>query len=119
MFLLKARGEPFAVIQAIKSLKPKAGIFLGFGKCPHSRTYEIGDVIVAEAITRKNPKLGKLEGLTCSECLINVFENGKYGWNPPKYRKQAVHVGKVFQMGDFTKNKRATAVAVRTSSLGG
>ena len=49
VFLLKARGEPFAVIQTIKSLKPKPGIFLGFGKCPHSRTYEIGDVIVAEA----------------------------------------------------------------------
>ena len=119
VFLLKARGEPFAVIQAVKSLKPKAGIFLGFGKCPHSRTYEIGDVIVAEAIARKKPKLGKLESLASSECLINVFENGKYGWKPPKYRKQAVHVGKVFQMGDFTKNERATAVAVRTSSLGG
>ena len=75
VFLLKARGEPFAVIQAIKSLKPKAGIFLGFGKCPHSRPYEIGDVIVSEAIARKNPKLGKLESLACSECLINVFEN--------------------------------------------
>ena len=107
------------IIQASKSLKPKAGIFLGFGKCPHSRTYEIGDVIVADTIARKNPKLGKLESLACSECLINVFENGKYGWTPPKYRKQAVHVGKVFQMGDFTKNERATAVAVRTSSLGG
>ena len=80
VFLLKARGKPFAVIQAIESLKPKAGIFLGFGKCPHSRPYEIGDVIVADAIARKNPKLGKLESLTCrrcSECLINVFENGK------------------------------------------
>ena len=119
VFLLKARGEPFAVIQAIKSLKPKAGIFLGFGKCPHSRTYEIGDVIVAEAIARKNPKFGKLESLACSECLINVFKNGKYGWKASKYRKQAVHVVKVFQMGDFTKNERAIAVAVRTSSLGG
>ena len=119
VFLLKARGEPFAIIQASKSLKPKAGIFLGFGKCPHNRPYEIGDVIVAEAIARKNPKLGKLESLACSECLINVFENGKYGWKPPKYRKQAVHVGKVFQMGDFTKNERAIAVTVRTSSLGG
>ena len=79
VFLLKARGEPFAVIQASKSLKPKPGIFLGFGKCPHSRPYEVGDVIVAEAIARKNPKLGKLESLACSECLINVFENGKYG----------------------------------------
>ena len=39
VFLLKARGEPSAVVQAIKSLKPKAGIFLGFGKCPHSRPY--------------------------------------------------------------------------------
>ena len=95
VFLLKARGEPFAVIQASKSLKPKAGIFRGFGKCPHSRTYEIGDVIVADTIARKNPKLGKLESLACSECLINVFENGKYGWKPPKY-------GKVFQMRDFT-----------------
>ena len=38
VFLLIARGESFAVIQASKSLKPKAGIFLGFGKCPHSRT---------------------------------------------------------------------------------
>ena len=118
VFLLKARGEPSAVVQAIKSLKPKAGIFLGFGKCPHSRTYEIGDVIVAEAIARKNPKLGKLESLACSECLINVFENGKYGWTPPKYRKQAVHVGKVFQMGDFTKNEKTSAVAVKTSRLG-
>ncbi|KAM7445145.1 hypothetical protein ABFA07_006287 [Porites harrisoni] len=117
VFLLKARGEPSAVVQAIKSLKPKAGIFLGFGKCPHNRPYEIGDVIVAEAIARKNPKFGKLENLACSECLINVFENGKYGWKPPKYRKQAVHVGKVFQMGDFTKNEKTSAVAVKTSRL--
>ena len=79
VFLLKAQGEPSAVVQAIKSLKPKAGIFLRFGKCPYDRPYEIGDVIVAEAIVRKNPKLGKLESLACSECLINVFENGKYG----------------------------------------
>ena len=60
VLLLKARGELSAVVQAIKSLKPKAGIFLGFGKCPYSRPYEIGDVIVAEAIARKNPKPGKL-----------------------------------------------------------
>ena len=118
VFLLKAQGEPSAVVQAIKSLKPKAGIFLGFGKCPYSRPYEIGDVIVAEAIARKNPKLGKIESLACSECLINVFENGKYGRTPPKYRKQAVHVGKVFQKGYFTKNKKTSAVAVRTSRLG-
>ena len=118
VFLLKAQGEPSAVVQAIKSLKPKPGIFLGFGKCPYSRPYEIGDVIVAEAIARKNPKLGKRESLACSECLINVFENGKYGWTPPKYRKQAVHVDKVFQKGYFTKNEKTSAVAVRTSSLG-
>ena len=101
VFLLKAQGEPSAVVQVIKSLKPKAGIFLGFGKCPYSRPYEIGDVIVAEAIARKNPKLGKRESLACSECWIDVFENGKYGWTPPKYRKQAVHVGKVFHKGYF------------------
>ena len=76
-------------------------------------------MIVAETIARKNPKLGKLESLACSECLINVLKNGKYGWKPPKYLKQAVHVVRVFQMGDFTKNERAIAVAVRTSSLGG
>ena len=118
VFLLKAQGEPSAVVQAIKSLKTKAGIFLGFGKCPYSRPYEIADVIVAEAIVRKNPKLGKLESLACSECLINVFENGKCGRTPPKYRKQAVHVCKVFQKGYFTKNEKTSAVAVRTSSLG-
>ena len=60
VFLLKARDEPSPVVQAIKSLKPKAGIFLGFGKCLYSRPYEIGDVIEAEAIARKNPKLGNL-----------------------------------------------------------
>ena len=103
VFLLKARGEPSAVVQAIKSLKPKAGIFLGFGKCPHSRPYEIGDVIVAEAIARKNPKLGKLESLACSECLINVFENGKYGWTPPKYRKQACPCWQSISDGRFHK----------------
>ena len=118
VFLLKARGEQSPVVQAIKSLKPKAGIFLDFGKCPYSRPYEIGDVIVAEAIARKNPKLGKLESLACSECLINVFENGKYGWTPPKYRKQVVHVGKVFQKGDFTNNEKTSAVTVRPSRLG-
>ena len=118
VFLLEAQGEPSAVVQAIKSLKPKAGIFLGFGKCPYSRPYEIGEVIVAEAIARKNHKLGKLESLACSECLINVFENGKYDWTPPKYRKQAVHVGKVFQKGCFTKNEKTSEEAVRTSSLG-
>ena len=75
-------------------------------------------MIVAEAIARKNPKLGKLESLACSECLINVFENGKYGWKPLKYRKQEVHVGKVFQKGDFIKNEKTSAVAVRTTSLG-
>ena len=75
-------------------------------------------MIVAEAIARKNPKLGKLESLACSECLINVLENGKYGWKPLKYRKQEVHVGKVFQKGDFIKNEKTSAVAVRTTSLG-
>ena len=73
---------------------------------------------MAEAIARKNPKLGKLESLACSECLINVFENGRYGRTLPKYRKQAVHVGKVFQKGDFTKNEETSAVVVRTSSQG-
>lgn len=116
VFLLKCRG-PGAVIQVIKSLKPRAGIFMGFSKSLQSRPYEIGDVIVAEAVLRKDTKQGKLERHPCSECLINVFDNGKYGWVPPKYRKQAVHVGKVLQMGDVTKYEK-TAVAVKTTSLG-
>ena len=117
VFLLKSRG-PLAVTQTIKTLKPKAGIFLGFAKSLQSRPHEIGDVIVAEAVLRKNSKHGKLESLACSECLTNVFDNGKYGWTPPKYRKQAVHVGKVLQVGDFTKNEKASAVALKTTSLG-
>ena len=47
-----------------------------------------------------------------------MFENDLYGWTPPKYHKQAVHVGNVFQKGDFTKNEKTSAVAVRTSRLG-
>lgn len=117
VFLLKCRGSG-AVIQTIKTLKPKAGIFLGFAKSLLSRPHEIGDVIVAEAVLRKDPKQGKFESHACSECLINVFENGKYGWAPPKYRKQAVHVGKVLQMGDVTKNEKTKAVAEKTTSLG-
>ena len=117
VFLLKCRG-PGAVIQTIKTLKPKAGIFLGFGKSLVSRPYDIGDVIITEAVLRKDSRQGKLESYACSECLINVFENGKYGWVPPKYRKQAVHVGKVLQMGYVTKNEKTKAVAVKTTSLG-
>ena len=123
VFLLKPRS-PVAVSQSVKTLKPKAGIFLGFCKSLHSRPseqsrpYEIGDVIVAEAVLRKDSKHGKLETHACSECLTSVFENGKYGWAPPKYRKQLVHVGKVLQMGDVTKNERASAVVVKTTSLG-
>ena len=117
VFLLKCRGRG-AVIQTIKTLKPKAGIFLGFGKSLVNRPYEIGDVIIAEAVLRKESRQGKLESYACSECLINVFENGKYGWVPPKYRKQAVHVGKVLQMENVTKNEKTKAVAVKTSSLG-
>ncbi|KAJ7378089.1 hypothetical protein OS493_024752 [Desmophyllum pertusum] len=90
---------------------------MGFSKSLQSRPYEIGDVIVAEAVLRKDTKQGKLERHPCSECLINVFDNGKYGWVPPKYRKQAVHVGKVLQMGDVTKNEKTSAVAVKTTSL--
>ncbi|XP_078350746.1 uncharacterized protein LOC144635519 [Oculina patagonica] len=116
VFLLKCRGSG-AVIQTIKTLKPKAGIFLGFAKSLLSRPHEIGDVIIAEAILRKDSKQGKLESHACSECLINVFENGKYGWTPPKYRKQTVHVGKVLQMGDVMKNEKTKAVAVKTTSL--
>lgn len=117
VFLLKCRG-PGAVIQTIKTLKPKAGIFLGFGKSLVSRPYEIGDVIITEAVLRKDSRQGKLESYACSECLINVFDNGKYGWVPPKYRKQAVHVGKVLQMGYVTKNEKTKALAVKTTSLG-
>lgn len=117
VFLLRCRG-PGAVIQTIKTLKPKAGIFLGFGKSLVSRPYEIGDVIITEAVLRKDSRQGKLESYACSECLINVFDNGKYGWVPPKYRKQAVHVGKVLQMGYVTKNEKTKALAVKTTSLG-
>ena len=117
VFLLKFRG-PGAVVQTIKKLKPRAGIFLGFAKSLVNRPHEIGDIIVAEAVLRRDTKQEKLESYGCSECLISVFENGKYGWTPPKYRKQAVHVGKILQMGDFAKNEKASAVAVKTSSLG-
>lgn len=116
VFLLKCRG-PGAVVQTIKKLKPRAGIFLGFAKSLVNRPHEIGDIIVAEAVLRRDTKQEKLESYGCSECLISVFENGKYGWTPPKYRKQAVHVGKILQMGDFAKNEKASAVAVKTSSL--
>lgn len=118
VFLLRCRG-PGAVIQTIKTLRPKAGIFLGFAKSLLSRPHEIGDVIIAGEVLRKDSRQGKLESHACSECLINVFENGKYGWSPPKYRKQAVHVGKVLQMGaDVTKNEKTKAVAVKTGNLG-
>jgi len=119
VFLLKYcdRGAG-AVIQTIKKLKPRAGIFLGFGKSLVSKPYEVGDVIITQAVLRKDCRLGKVESFACSECLVNVFENGKYGWIPPKYRKQAVYVGKVFQMGNVTKNEKTKAVAVKTTSLG-
>ena len=125
VFLLKPRS-PKAVIQSIKTLKPKAGIFLGFCKTlqirpsdSQSRSFEVGDVIVAEAVLRKSSKHGKLESHDCSEYLINVFEHGKFGWTPPKYRKQGVHVGSILQMGpDLTKNEKATAMAEKTTNLG-
>jgi len=123
VFLLKPRG-PVAVIQSIKALKPKAGVFLGFCKTlqsrpnEKSRAYEIGDLIVAEEVLRKVCRHGKLESNACSEYLINVFEHGKFGWAPPKYRKQAVHVGKVLQVGlDLTKNEKASSAAIKTTSL--
>lgn len=117
VFLLKCRG-PGAVVQTIKTLKPRAGIFLGFCKSLVNRPHEIGDVIIADAVLRKDAKQGKLESCTCSECLVNVFDNGKYGWTPPKYRKQAVHLGKVLQIGEVAKNEKTIAVAVKTTSLG-
>ena len=118
VFLLRCRGPGSPVIKTIKTLKPKAGIFLGFGKSLTNRPYEIGDVIVTEAVLRKDSRQGKLESYACSECLINVFENGKYGWVLPKYRKQAVHVGKVLQMENVGKNEKTKAIAVKTTSLG-
>lgn len=116
VFLLKCRG-PGAVVQTIKKLRPRAGLFLGFAKSLVNRPHEIGDIIIAEAVLRRDGKQERLESYGCSECLINVFENGKYGWTPPKYRKQAVHVGKILHMGDVAKNEKASAVAVKTSSL--
>lgn len=118
VFLLKSDRGPGGVIQTIRKLKPNAGVFLGFGKSLVSRPYEIGDVIIAEEVLRKNCRQGKLESYPCSECLIRVFENGKYGWVLPKYRKQAVHVGKVLQMENVTKNEKAKAVAVKSTNLG-
>lgn len=118
VFLLKSDRGPGGVIQTIRKLKPNAGVFLGFGKSLVSRPYEIGDVIIAEEVLRKNCRQGKLESYPSSECLIRVFENGKYGWVLPKYRKQAVHVGKVLQMENVTKNEKAKAVAVKSTNLG-
>ena len=118
VFLLKSDRGPGAVIQTIRKLKPNAGIFLGFAKSLVSRPYEIGDVIIAEAVLRKECRQGKLESYACSECLINVFENGKFGWVLPNCRKQAVHVGKVLLMENVTKNEKTKAVAVKSTSLG-
>lgn len=125
VFLLKPRG-PSTVIQSIKTLRPNAGIFLGFCKTlqirpndSQSRSLEVGDVIVAETVLRKSSKHGKLESHACSECLIDVFEHGKFGWSPPKDRKQAVHVGSILQMEpDLTKNEKATAMVEKTTNLG-
>lgn len=123
VFLLKPRG-PTAVIQGIKKLKPKAAIFLGFCKSlqmrpsdSQSSSFEAGDVIIAETVIRKSQKHGKLESFPCSEYLVNVFENGKFGWSPPKYRGQSVHVGSVVQMGDLAKNDKGNAMAEKTTNL--
>ncbi|KAJ7378140.1 hypothetical protein OS493_024805 [Desmophyllum pertusum] len=93
---MQCRG-PGAVIQVIKSLKPRAGIFMGFSKSLQSRPYEIGDVIVAEAVLRKDTKQGKLERHPCSECLINVFDNGKYGWVPQSTANKLCMLVKFFR----------------------
>lgn len=123
VFLLKPRG-PDAVKQSIHTLKPNASVFLGLCKSlqfrsndSQGRSFEVGDVIVAEAVLRKSSRYGKLETQACSEYLINVFEHGKFGWTPPKYRKQTVHVGRVLQMGDVTKNEKGIAVAEKTTNL--
>ena len=126
VFLLKPRNQT-TVIQSIKTLRPNAGIFVGFCKTlqirpsdSQSRSFEVGDLIIAETVLRKSSKHGKLESHACSEYLINVFENGKFGWSPPKYRKQAIHVGGILQMGPDlpTKNEKATAMAEKTTNLG-
>lgn len=118
VFLLRCRGPGSQVTKTIKTLKPKAGIFLGFGKSLTNRPCEIGDVIITEAVLRKDSRQGKLESYACSECMINVFENGRYGWVSPKYRKQAVHVGKVLQMENVGKNEKTKAIAVKITNLG-
>lgn len=126
VFLLNKPRVPATVIQSIKTLRPNAGIFVGFCKTlqirpsdSQSRSFEVGDVIIAETVLRKSSKHGKLESHACSEYLINVFENGKFGWSPPKDRKQAFHVGSILQMGpDLTKNEKATAMAEKTTNLG-
>lgn len=124
VFLLKPRG-PDAVKQSIHALKPNASVFLGLCKSlqfrsndSQGRSFEVGDVIVAEAVLRKSSRYGKLETQACSEYLISVFEHGKFGWTPPKYRKQTVHVGRVLQMGDVTTNEKGIAVAEKTTNLG-
>ena len=125
VFLLKPRG-PTAVIHAMKRLQPRAAIFLGFCKALQFRSrdsqgvsFEVGDVLIAETVLRKSSKYGEIESHPCSEYLVNVFEHGKFGWSPPKYRKQSAHVGSVVQMGDFAKNEKGTAIAEKSTKLGG
>lgn len=123
VFLLKPRG-PTAVIHAMKRLQPRAAIFLGFCKALQFRSrdsqgvsFEVGDVLIAETVLRKSSKYGEIESHPCSEYLVNVFEHGKFGWSPPKYRKQSAHVGSVVQMGDFAKNEKGTAIAEKSTKL--
>lgn len=125
VFLLKPRG-PTAVIHAMKRLQPRAAIFLGFCKALQVRSsdsqgvsFEVGDVLIAETVLRKSSKYGGLESHPCSEYLVNVFEHGKFGWSPPKYRRQSAHVGSVVQMGDYAKNEKGTAIAEKSTKLGG
>ena len=124
VFLLKPRG-PNAVIHAMKKLQPKAAIFLGFCKALHVRSndsqggsFEVGDVMIAETVLRKSSRRGELESHPCSEYLVNVFEHGKFGWSPPKYRRQSAHVGSVVQMGDFVKNEKGTVIAEKSTEFG-
>ena len=124
VFLLKPRG-PTAVIYAMKKLQPKTAIFLGFCKALQVKShdsqggsFEVGDVMIAETVLRKSPETGQLESHPCSGYLVNVFEHGKFGWSPPKDRRQNTHVGRVVQAGDFAKNQTGIFMAKKSTKLG-
>ena len=117
VFVLNAGSRTSAVNHSVKILKPRAAIFLGFCKSL-TKSMRVGDVVIAEALTRKDPRTGKVGCHLCTEYLLSVFYDGRFGWIAPRYRKQAVHKGKVLQISDVPKHDKAGAVALKTTELG-